>query len=110
MQSQKHGALVVLAWPTRCMLNMTNEVLLQQALEALEAMQAEFRMLDLPYGSKAYTQANSVRLDIWARLRQIKNQDDLAQQQLQHKKSGMILLDQKCMLGPEDNIKNKIIS
>ena len=71
MQSQRHGALVVLALPIRCMLNMTNEVLLQQALEALEAMQTEFRMLDLPYGSKAYAQANSVRLDIRARLNKI---------------------------------------
>ena len=31
---------------------------MKQALEALEAMKAEFRALDLPYGSKAYTQGN----------------------------------------------------
>lgn len=47
---------------------MNNLSIMQQALEAIEAMKAEFRALDLPYGSKAYTQANdashSLRLAI----------------------------------------------
>ena len=32
---------------------------MKQALDALEEMKAEFRALDLPYGSKAYTKANN---------------------------------------------------
>lgn len=36
-----------------------HRALLRQALGALEAMKAEFRALDLPYGSKAYTQGNA---------------------------------------------------
>lgn len=38
----------------------TTEELLQQATNALEAMAAEFRALDLPYGSKAYAQATDL--------------------------------------------------
>lgn len=34
------------------------------ALEALDAMMAEFRALDLPYGSKAYALAKDARLDL----------------------------------------------
>lgn len=40
--------------------------LLKQADEALDAMMAEFRALDLPYGSKAYALAKDARLDIHA--------------------------------------------
>ena len=34
--------------------------LLKRACDALESMAAEFRALDLPYGSKAYTRAMAV--------------------------------------------------
>jgi len=40
----------------------------QAALEALEAMKAEFRALDLPYGSKAYAQGNAASNDLRAAL------------------------------------------
>lgn len=40
----------------------------QQALDALEAMMAEFKALDLPYGSKAYALAKDARLDLHAAL------------------------------------------
>nr|WP_312351745.1 hypothetical protein [Brucella intermedia] len=34
--------------------------LIEELVEALEAMRAEFRAADLPYGSKAYLQAGEV--------------------------------------------------
>lgn len=37
---------------------LMSKELLQQALDALESMKQEFRGYDLPYGSKAYAQAN----------------------------------------------------
>lgn len=40
----------------------------EQALDALEAMMAEFKALDLPYGSKAYALAKDARLDLRAAL------------------------------------------
>jgi hypothetical protein len=39
---------------------MTKNETIQLALEALEMLKAEFRALDLPYGSKAYTKAFDV--------------------------------------------------
>ena len=46
------------------------KALLQQSLDALEAMKAEFRGHDLPYGSKAYTQANEASHALRAELAQ----------------------------------------
>lgn len=43
---------------------------LEQALEALEAMKAEFRALDLPYGSKAYAAGNQAAHGLRAALTQ----------------------------------------
>jgi hypothetical protein len=43
---------------------------LQKALEALEAMKAEFRALDLPYGSKAYAAGNQAAHGLRAALAQ----------------------------------------
>jgi hypothetical protein len=43
---------------------------LEQALEALEAMKAEFRALDLPYGSKAYAAGNQAAHGLRAALAQ----------------------------------------
>lgn len=42
--------------------------LIHEALQALEAMKAEFRALDLPCGSKAYAQANEVSYRLRAAL------------------------------------------
>lgn len=38
----------------------TDLQILKRSLEAIEALKAEYRALDLPYGSKAYAQANDV--------------------------------------------------
>ncbi len=43
--------------------------LLKQALDALEAMKAEFRALDLPYGSKAYALGNEATHALEERLK-----------------------------------------
>jgi len=43
---------------------------LEKALEALEAMKAEFRALDLPYGSKAYAAGNQAAHGLRAALAQ----------------------------------------
>ena len=45
--------------------DQNERLLLQKAFSALEAMIAEFRALDLPYGSKAYSQAVGVRNELW---------------------------------------------
>lgn len=36
----------------------------RRAREAIQAMQAEFRALDLPYGSNAYAQANEINHEL----------------------------------------------
>ena len=46
-------------------IDQNERLLLQKAFSALEAMIAEFRALDLPYGSKAYSQATGVRNKLW---------------------------------------------
>ena len=46
-------------------IDQNERLLLQKAFSALEAMIAEFRALDLPYGSKAYSQAVGVRNELW---------------------------------------------
>ena len=46
-------------------IDQNERLLLQKAFSALEAMIAEFRALDLPYGSKAYSQATAVRNELW---------------------------------------------
>ena len=43
---------------------LIDRAVVEQALEALDAMMAEFRSLDLPYGSKAYALAKDARLDL----------------------------------------------
>jgi hypothetical protein len=48
---------------------------MKQALEALEAMKAEFRAYDLPYGSKAYTQGNEASNVLRAALEQEQEQE-----------------------------------
>ena len=45
-------------------IDQNERLLLQKAFSALEAMIAEFRALDLPYGSKAYSQAVGVRNEL----------------------------------------------
>lgn len=45
--------------------DQNERLLLQKAFSALEAMITEFRALDLPYGSKAYSQAVGVRNELW---------------------------------------------
>lgn len=47
-----------------------DRAVLEQALEALEAMKAEFRALDLPYGSKAYAAGNQAAHGLRAALAQ----------------------------------------
>lgn len=47
----------------------TDVALLRQSLEALEAMKAEFRALDLPYGSKAYALGNEATHALKERLK-----------------------------------------
>lgn len=49
--------------------------LLKKALTALELMMAEFRALDLPYGSVAYQRANYVAHDIRNELENMKQNE-----------------------------------
>ena len=46
----------------------------EMALDALEAMMAEFKALDLPYGSKAYALAKDARLDLRAALAELEQE------------------------------------
>ena len=57
-------------------MNDQERAVMQKALEALDAMKAEFRALDLPYGSKAYAAGNQAAHGLRAALAQQEQEQD----------------------------------
>jgi len=94
---------------------ITEKLLLRSldALDALEAMKAEFRALDLPYGSTAYTQGNEVCHELraaqaeqpaeqgpkrdlmWSTVAMQKRHDELQKQVTEIGQLGMVLREQR---------------
>ncbi len=67
-----------------------DRAVLEQALEALEAMKAEFRALDLPYGSKAYAAGNQAAHALRAALAQQEQATGKDSLQVEFKGGGQI--------------------
>jgi hypothetical protein len=61
-------------------MNDQERAVMQKALEALEAMKAEFRALDLPYGSKAYAAGNQAAHGLRAALAQQEQEQEQEQE------------------------------